>query len=448
MYDIFYISKTKDSEYFKDLEKRIPLLKLAKYENTKDEAFFYAQKKSLSKFFWIIDETFITDTKFDFSYKVSEWDENYIHVFKQENNSFGGVYLIPKKYKITKNEAEFTFFINKKELDIVAGSFAPYEKFPILSPEDYFIAQKKCQTDMFYAIDSDYKPLETFNFNFIVKEYDKKYVHVWKNNNNEYDGMYLIPKNYPITKKETEYNFFINKKEIDEVSCSLIPFEIVFISYNEPNADKNYDQLKLKFPNSKRIHGIKGIHQAHKAAAELVNTRMFWVVDGDAILKDTFNFDYYVSKWDRQTVHVFRSQNPINELSYGYGGVKLLPTKLVLDMNMNSVDMTTSISKSFKSVDIVSNITEFNTDPFNTWKSAFRECVKLKSKIINGQIDSETQDRLDIWCKVGNNKPYGEYAIKGALKGTEFGQEYSDNKEMLSKINDWNWLKNKFEEEN
>ena len=30
----------------------------------------------------------------------------------------------------------------------------------------------------------------------------------------------------------------------------------------------------------------------------------------------------------------------------------------------------------------VSNITAFNTDPFNTWRSAFRECTKLASAII------------------------------------------------------------------
>ena len=30
---------------------------------------------------------------------------------------------------------------------------------------------------------------------------------------------------------------------------------------------------------------------------------------------------------------VWRSKNPVNELVYGYGGVKLLPTKLTLDMD-------------------------------------------------------------------------------------------------------------------
>lgn len=447
MYDIFYISKTKDKNFLK-LQKKFPLIRLANYEDKKEEAFFTAQKKSLSKFFWIIDECFQISETFDFNYKVTKWDEEYVHVFQQENNTFGGLYLIPKTYKITKNEAEYSFFVNKKEIDIIVGSYPPYQRFVIKTIDDYYEAQSNCETSMFYALDCDYKILEDFKFDIIVKEYDKKYVHVLKNDQNDFDGLCLIPKNYNITKKEAEYNFFINKKEIDVVSCSMLAFDIVFISYNEPNADKNFEQLKLRFPNAKRVHGVKGIHQAHRTAAELVTTKMFWVVDGDAIIEESFEFNFYVSKWDRQAVHVFKSKNPINNLSYGYGGVKLLPTQLVLDMDLNSVDMTTSISKSFKSVNIISNITEFNTDPFNTWKSAFRECVKLESKIINGQVDKETQDRLDIWCTVGSDKLFGEYAIKGALAGRKFGSENINDIQMLSKINDWKWLENKFSEEN
>ena len=45
-------------------------------------------------------------------------------------------------------------------------------------------------------------------------------------------------------------------------------FEIFFISYQEPNADENWAKLKSKFPIAQRIHGVKGIHQAHIAAAK------------------------------------------------------------------------------------------------------------------------------------------------------------------------------------
>jgi hypothetical protein len=223
-------------------------------------------------------------------------------------------------------------------------------------------------------------------------------------------------------------------------------FDIVFISYQEPNADENFERLRKRFPYTKRIHGVKGIHQAHIAAAELANTYMFWAVDGDAVIMEDFDFEQKVEKWERMVVSVWRSQNPINGLVYGYGGVKLLPTELTRNLDIDSPDMTTSISKRFKIMNNISNETAFNTDPFNTWKSAFRECVKLSSKTIQGQKKDETEDRLQTWITQGSDKPFGKYCIAGAIDGKAWGETHKDDKEKLSLINDFEWLKKKFAE--
>jgi len=221
-------------------------------------------------------------------------------------------------------------------------------------------------------------------------------------------------------------------------------YDIVFISYKEPNAEKNWKLLKAKFPTAKRIDGIKGIHQAHIAAAKTCFTKMFWVVDADAQILDSFNFEYPVNEWDLETVHVWHSINPINDLEYGYGGVKLLPRKLTVDMDISQTDMTTSISRNFKSVPEVSNITEFNTDPFNTWKSAFRECAKLSSKLIRQQLEEETDKRLKIWCNKGHDRPFGNYAIAGAVSGCNFGNSCKNDPVTLKLINDFDWLYDQF----
>jgi hypothetical protein len=228
-------------------------------------------------------------------------------------------------------------------------------------------------------------------------------------------------------------------------------FEIFFISYQEPNADKNWLSLKSRFPTAQRVHGVKGICQAHQVAAKKSFTRMFWVVDGDAEILDNFNFDFKLpvyggKEYDTDCVHVWHSKNPINDLIYGYGGVKLLPTSLTKKMNISVLDMTTSISNNFKSISEVSNVTAFSTDPFNTWKSAFRECVKLSSKSINKQNDSESDFRLNTWCTVGVDRPFGKYAIDGATEGKNFGKLNIGNFDELSKINNFDWLLEKFNE--
>lgn len=221
-------------------------------------------------------------------------------------------------------------------------------------------------------------------------------------------------------------------------------YDIVFISYQEPNADENYARLKQRFPLAKRVHGVKGIHQAHIAAAKKCLTNMFWIVDGDAHIVDEFNFDYKVSNNQLDHVHVWRARNAVNALVYGYGGVKLFPRQMTLDMDISKPDMTTSISRKFKAVQELSNVTVFNTDPFNTWKGAFRECVKLSSKLIDRQKDVETIKRLNTWCTRGKTKPFGEYSIRGAIEGKAYGEYHRDSPQELRRINDFDWLQEQF----
>jgi hypothetical protein len=221
-------------------------------------------------------------------------------------------------------------------------------------------------------------------------------------------------------------------------------YDIIFISYNEPQADENFARLKARFPYAQRVQGIRGIHQAHIAAAKKAFTKMFWVVDADAQILDTFNFDHVVSEYDLENVHVWRSRNPINDLEYGYGGVKLLPKSLTQNMDTSKPDMTTSISSRFKAMPEISNVTAFNVDAFNTWKSAFRECVKLASKTIDRQDDTDTNYRLNVWCTRGLDRPFGREAIEGAVQGKQYGLENKDNNEALKMINDFDWLRERF----
>ena len=217
-------------------------------------------------------------------------------------------------------------------------------------------------------------------------------------------------------------------------------YDAVFISYNEPDADERYKRLLERYPNTKRVHGVKGIHQAHIEAAKKCYTKMFWVIDGDADLLPEFNLDHKVSEYDLDCVHVWRSRNPINDLVYGYGGVKLLPRRLTMKVDVNSTDMTTSISDRFKAMPFVSNVTSFNTDEFSTWKSAFRECAKLSSKVIDRQEEGETNERLKVWTTRAHGR-FCEFAIRGARAGMEFGLSSGSD---LRLINDFDWLQERF----
>jgi hypothetical protein len=460
MYDILYASRDKILEQdWTDFKSRFP--RAIRCDNV--ETFDDLKSKSFTKFFWIVwdDLEIVDDFKFD--YTIPEWDRTYTHLFLN-GDEYNGVVLISKDIEVSKKEIEFRFFLNYKPIEIIASRFKKYDiigignvdenlknKFPRAKtlPETATLEEIKqtSSTKMFWIVWHDVIVNDDFDFSYRAATYaDTKQIHAFKNGN-YYDGICLFPKDVELSQREFAYKFFADKKETGIQASLPKPYDIVFISYNEPNADENYKLLCEKFPRAKRVDKVKGIHQAHIEAAKLSTTDVFWVVDADAIVVDGFNFDHIVSTYDKETVQVWRSRNPINDLEYGYGGVKLLPKKLTLNMDVSRPDMTTSISKQFNAVPIVSNITAFNTDPFSTWKSAFRECVKLASGIIVRNKEKETLERLETWCTVGNDRDFGIYCIAGANAGKLYGESNKDNPTMLNNINDFDWLKQEFEKE-
>ena len=420
--------------------------------NTEKQHMFWCQWPNTE----IIDNT-IFDFYFDPNDGAVEYDRTENHVFKNlcnDNESYlSGVVLFSKSKIISKKEFDRKYLIDKKEHSRVVSRYR-YPRYIISDYKEYIqILETEAQT-MFWGIwpEIDIMDESVFDLYFDPNDgkydHDRKVNHAFKhmfNNDEMYsNGLVLLSKDKIIGQKEFTHRFLIEKKEHDRLASKHRLYDVVFISYNEPNADENYNRLLDKCSRAKRVHGIKGIHNAHIKAASLCDTDMIWIVDGDAIIEDDFNFNLVMSSYDRECVHVWRSRNPVNNLEYGNGGVKLLPRQLTLDMNVDTSDMTTSISKKFKAMDTVSNINSFNTDAFATWRSAFRECCKLASRVIERQHEEETMHRLDIWCSVGIDKPFGECAIKGAQAGRKYGENNKNNADALKKINDFDWLQEQF----
>ncbi|RZD42983.1 MAG: hypothetical protein CXT73_01785 [Methanobacteriota archaeon] len=224
--------------------------------------------------------------------------------------------------------------------------------------------------------------------------------------------------------------------------------DVFYLSYNEPFADEHYEKLLDVAPHAKRVHGIKGIFNGHKECARQAMTENFYVIDADAILEPDFEFDFEPEWHQQDHIFVWRARNPVNGLIYGVGGVKLFPTKIIREANNWLIDFTTSVAGKFKPMSQISNTNGFNYSPFGAYKSAFRECTKLASKVIHNQKDEETNTRLHIWCTVGKDKLYGKYAIQGAIAGKAWGEKYKNNPKMLDKINDFEWLQQNFAGEN
>ena len=424
----------------------------------------YLDLAKTKKMFWCVwpGIEILNDNLFDLYFKPNDatldYDREENHVFKNVCNDIesylSGVVLFSNKKIISEKEFRRRYLIDKKEYNKVASRYR-YNKYVLSSYDEYLEISNSETQPLFWGIWPEIEITNTKIFDLYYDPNDGKYDHDRKENHTfkhlfndkeiSTNGLVLFSKEKTISHREFIHRFLIEKKEHTDVVSEHKLYDIVFISYNELNADENYKKLINKFPRAKRVHGVKGIHQAHIKAASMCNTDMIWVVDGDADIEEDFNFNLVMSSYDIDCVHVWRSRNPINNLEYGNGGVKLLPRQLTLDMDVNTSDMTTSISKKFKAMNTVSNANAFNTDEFTTWRSAFRECCKLSSRTIERQFEEETQQRLDIWCTEGHDAQFGEYAIAGAKAGRQYGLENKNNLEELRKINDFDWLKEQFD---
>jgi len=311
---------------------------------------------------------------------------------------------------------------------------------------------KESYTVMFWIVESGYLIDENWDFTYTAPIWVREYIHTWQaysKNNTELgvSPIKLIPKNIIISNNNNVNRLFENTGFIKSMQEKIVYqdfCDIFFVTFNEPNANANWQKLLKRFPNAKRIHGVVGIDRAHKECAKRATTNMFWTIDGDTVIDDTFTFDYIPDIHDRNYIHIWYSRNPVNGLEYGYGAVKLWPKSQVLSYEGSWLDYTMSVGQ-IKIMNQVVATTVFNSSSFETWKSSFRECVKLMRNIDLDKSDNESQERLKIWLTVKNQVAFADSCIKGANDAVIW---YQNNKNNLGLINNFYWLTNTYNEMN
>jgi len=210
-------------------------------------------------------------------------------------------------------------------------------------------------------------------------------------------------------------------------------FDMIFLSYDEDNADENWADLKKKCPWAKRVHGVYGSDAAHKAAAEASITDRFITCDGDTIVHPEF-FDATIPKdfaEDMNKTISWNSINYLNGLVYGNGSLKCWTKPFVMNMRTHehSDQPKNQVEFCFESGYTQSNIiystTYPNGSPRQAWRSAFREGVKMTLdqgvkipiRKLKKQMYWKNLIRLLIWCSVGADVDYGLWSIYGARMG-------------------------------
>jgi hypothetical protein len=232
--------------------------------------------------------------------------------------------------------------------------------------------------------------------------------------------------------------------------------EKFFLSFDDPNTELNFQRAKEKIKDLRKVVSDKSIKQSHHLCASMSFTDQFMVMDADCVLLDNFNLhdDVYSQITDQEKVYIFRARNPVNDLEYGHGGIKIFQRRFFNEESV--IDFSTSFKDRLISVKKTLNVHHFNSSPFHAWRTAFRECVKLSSNLILKHSDQLTthelkqqkeitDHRLTVWCEKFNEVEFVEYVKKGAIQGRDYGFNNSENFDSLMNINNFKWLMSQYD---
>jgi hypothetical protein len=106
--------------------------------------------------------------------------------------------------------------------------------------------------------------------------------------------------------------------------------------------------------------------------------------------------------------------------------------KLTLATEGKGLDFT--MESTTEVLRINSGTAVFNASPWDTWRTAFRECIKLKHA-----NDHESRFRLNVWKTIARGE-FGEYSLKGAKDAIEYYESVNGEFDKLKLSYDWEWL--------
>jgi hypothetical protein len=126
----------------------------------------------------------------------------------------------------------------------------------------------------------------------------------------------------------------------------------------------------------------------------------------------------------------------VNGLEYGHQAMIAYNKQITLRNMGKGLDFT--LDNEHEVVEIDSGVANYNTDEFSTWRTSFREAIKLRL-----EDSTISRYRLNIWSTVGEGD-YAQYSINGAKDAVEYYEQVNGELDKLRLSYDWPWLQEYF----
>jgi hypothetical protein len=384
--------------------------------------------KVTTEYVWVISS--VCDyTNFDFSWHPSEWQRDMLHVFASGNQKFGDTFYVhvPTFLEKSKDIKLLEWF---DTLHFVEDVSVPRWAMPII--------EHNHDTHVEAIRDHEFKtPLVMFSTGgqtgfeptvCLWRELTKTVVPLTPG-----ASIVIVPRETKNHMNQQVYDYpYIDKTFAHGTEP---PLDVVFIDNGEPNAEYNWLQLpQTSIPNQiHRSSGVNGRVAAYQAAARLSRTPWFFAVFAKLRVAETFDWSWQPDRMQEPKHYIFHAFNPINGLTYGHQAMIAYNRDLVL--NNPGVGLDFTLDSAHEVVPILSGTAEYAHTPWMAWRTAFRECLKLRAS-----ADVESEYRLNKWLTVAIGLPNGQYSIWGAEDAVEYYDSVGGDLSELRKSYDWEWL--------
>jgi hypothetical protein len=439
---IFYMDflNPGSQEQFKQLQQQHPTIKSTRYVDSHLNVFKRIANLATTEYVWVISS--ICDyVNFDFTWHPAVEQKEMIHVFSN------GLFL-------TRGD---TFYIHVPSFRAQLYELEILDWFNVINYTwEQTVPRLPCPV-VYYQGDSIVPAIQQHQFEFPyvlftnnpdLKDYCIDDPCLWHAKDRVVQAMSrsgattLVPREVKADLKSQVYDYpYVRRKNKRNVHDK--PLDIIFISNGEPDEELMFHHTEyMTNSDVKWIRGVNGRTAAYQAAACASTTPWFFAVFAKLeVAGGSFPwYDWQPDYWQEPKHYIFNARNPVNGLEYGHQGMIAYNKKLVLANNAPGIDFT--LSQPHESVPLLSGVARFNQDPWVTWRTAFREVIKLKH-FMSTQPTIETDYRLNTWLTVASGD-FAEWCLRGAADAVDYYTEVNGDYDKLMLSFDWPWLRERF----
>ena len=405
------------------LAGRFPHARIVRYYDNHLDTIRRCITKSRTPWIWIVASC-CDYTDFDFDYRVVPWEAYQLHCWHSGYEKFGDTFLINvKEFELQKDIPLLEWY---KEVNWHYPG-VPRLPWPVLETKSEDITEELKN----YKFDSPYVWINQ-SIDFHPPLWSKRAFYTF----NDAGCISIAPRDIQAHLQSQIYDYpYIIKQKQAYLTPDLL--DIIYISNGEPEAERWYMHLAQTCGREvKRVIDVNGRSQAYKAAAKLSSTPWFFTVFAKLEVLPEFDWSWQPDWLQEPKHYIFHSRNPVNGLEYGHMGVIAYNKRLVLETEDWGLDFT--LSRAHAVVPRTSAIAHYNTTPELTWRTAFRECIKLKDDVVKTS-SVESQYRLDSWLTIGDGD-YAEFSILGAKDAVGYYDNVKGDYTELMRSYEWAWL--------